>query len=200
MRMNVVSDEFTVACATLDDWAELKELCERIQGTRVEQIISAKPEEMQGFLINSLMVPQGVGLLLLRWHKMLIGVAGMMCIDAPKPGVIGVFVQTQKHGFIHSCYIDSYAYGSNGEYGVKVPAEAGKMMMAGIEQWARGRGAVWLYGNVRLDGRFAGLWRKHGLKPMHGTAGKSLIANSDIEELPGLELHQVVVGKELTDG
>lgn len=185
--------EFEVTNATLDDWADIKQLVLQLGDSKFSAIVGATPEEAQGFLINSITHPAGVGLLLLRWQGRAVGLCALMAMNSPKPGTLGVYAETQVHCFIHSVYIRP-SYG-DGQWATKVPPEGGNHMMLGIEEWARARRAVWIYGNVRLDGRFGGFWRKFGMGAQHGVAGKGV--SPGVEELPGLELHQVVVGKEV---
>lgn len=186
--------EINVATATLDDWQDIKVLVDQLSASRFTNIVGANRDEASGFLLNSLVAPDGVGFLMLRWMSELIGMAALMAINAPKPGTLGVYAQCQRHCFINSVYIRPDIAG------VKVPKEAGSHMLLGIEAWARARGAVWMYGNVRLDGRFGALWRKFGMAPQHGVAGKGVSSGLDDLDAPGFELHQVVVGKELDHG
>ena len=181
----------TVTNASLDDWQDIKVLVHELQESRFSAILGADINGMECWLHNSKLFPQSVGLLLLRWEGRLVGLCALMAVDAPEPGSLGLGgnVRTQRHGFIHSVYIAPYA-------DEKVPQCAGQVLLKGIEQWARERGAVYLYGNVRLDGRFGALWRKFGLSPQHGVIGRA-IPSTQVEELPGFELHHVVVGKEL---
>lgn len=180
--------------AQLNHWEAIKGVAARLRDSRFSAFVGGEEAELEGFLVNSLTVPQAVGLLLLTMGDTPIGLAALIIVDCPKPGRLGTQVQVERHGFIHSVYIDPFF-----PDGSKVPGEAGQAMLLGVEQWCRARGAVYLYGNVRLDGRFGALWRKFGLSPQFGTVGKA-IPSTQLEELPGFELVHVVVGKELGNG
>jgi hypothetical protein len=117
-------------------------------------------------LVNSTIFPS-CGLLVLEWSGRLIGLAAMLLIDAPKPGVVGG--QIQRHAFVHSVYIDSYL---PDDPPIKVPGKAGEVMCLGMEQWGKNGGATYIYGNVRMDGNLGALYRKFGWSAQHYVVGK----------------------------
>lgn len=201
------SGVFEVSQAGLDDWAEIKALVQELQRSPASQYVGCQISEAEALLVNSI-TNYHTGFLVLRfnkegWRTGICGMVSMLIVDAPRAGQIG-FTPTRQ-GFIHSVYISPQAElqgPRNTATELKLPYEAGLAMMDGIEHWSRSRGATWIYGNVRLDGRFGGFWRKFGMKPKVMCVGKSLqkIQVSGVEDLPeeaGFEPHQVVVEKEL---
>lgn len=156
--------------ASLDDWPEIKKLHQRYVKTKAPKFIQADIASLQSYLVNSIAAPQVAGFMVLRLNEKVIGLGALQMLlnqQLASPGL-----QTKPHGFIHAVYIET-VYRSGGDMKV-VPDDAGRIFCNKMEEWAKMRGADWIFGNVRTEKRNVGFVRKYGFNMLHQVIGKEI--------------------------
>lgn len=162
--------DIEVSTATLDDWPEIKKLHHRYVKTKAPQFIQADIPSLQSYLVNSIAAPRVAGFLTLRWNGRLIGLVALQVLSNQQLATTGL--QPTVHGFIHAVYIETTSRVNNEMK--TIPDEAGRIFCKKIEEWAKIRGADWIFGNVRTEKRNVGFVRKYGFKMLHQVIGKEI--------------------------
>lgn len=171
--------DIQVTTADIEDWHDILALREYVVNSKATDYITTDPAELKAFLHHSYTMPERVGFLLMWWKGHLIGMVGLLLTDQPVVTSPGIAFSRQV--FINSVYIAPWIW-KNGDRVEKerVPVYAGKEFLEAMSKWGRaprsvdGKGATYIYGNVRLNGNFAAFFEKYGFERQSVVIGRPL--------------------------
>ncbi len=175
--------EVLVRQVVLEDWVDVRSLLavqasweskrRKVRGGSVGPVLGVTEESMRGYFLHSLMVPN-VGLWLAWWRSHPVGYCFAMLTNPPDlaspPGS-----KPLVHCFVHSMFVAPSISAPCGR--ARVPWVVGRELVRNVEDWAREAKpfpAVWIYGNVRVDGNIEAMERQFGGKATYVGIGKVL--------------------------